>query len=437
MKKISYTIIFLNLVLFSYSQENLSLTDCFFIALKNNLNLKEEQFNAKISKTRVNAAKLKALPSINSSATNRYSWGRSIDPDSNSYIETQFSTVSGGIGSSFNLFSGFQNLNAIKQAKQDLMINKVNYAQVENDLKINIASKYTSILFLQEIVKSLKAEKESTTKQLEMIELKFKAGYLSESEVYKVKSQLANLDVTLITTENELDINFLDLKQLLNLDVTKTVTLNPLINEDFTILELEKEEEFVSKNVEIYPMYQISKLQLLKSKTDININRSALFPKISSNFNYNSFYTSSKELITFNNQINLNLNYSVGFSVSMPLFNQSQARSKIKESKLIYLQNKVKLDLEKMRVTKILYQSVKDAKSAKKKYEAAKLNFEFSSKSYEADILKFNYGKINFNDLIVTKNEYLNSQSNLIKSKYEFLFNNALINFYKGNDFTL
>ena len=214
-------------------------------------------------------------------------------------------------------------------------------------------------------------------------------------------------------------------------------TLNPLINEDFTILELEKEEEFVSKNVEIYPMYQISKLQLLKSKTDININRSALFPKISSNFNYNSFYTSSKELITFNNQINLNLNYSVGFSVSMPLFNQSQARSKIKESKLIYLQNKVKLDLEKMRVTKILYQSVKDAKSAKKKYEAAKLNFEFSSKSYEADILKFNYGKINFNDLIVTKNEYLNSQSNLIKSKYEFLFNNALINFYKGNDFTL
>ena len=121
----------------------------------------------------------------------------------------------------------------------------------------------------------------------------------------------------------------------------------------------------------------------------------------------------------------------------MPLFNRSQARSKIKESKLIYLQNKVKLDLEKMRVTKILYQSVKDAKSAKKKYEAAKLNFEFSSKSYEADILKFNYGKINFNDLIVTKNEYLNSQSNLIKSKYEFLFNNALINFYKGNDFTL
>ncbi|WP_395053089.1 TolC family protein [Flavobacterium sp.] len=437
MKKISYTIILLNLVLFSYSQENLSLTDCFFIALKNNLNLKEEQFNSKISKTRVNAAKLKALPSINSSATNRYSWGRSIDPDSNSYIETKFSTVSGGIGSSFNLFSGFQNLNSIKQAKQDLMINKANYEQVENDLKITIASKYTSILFLQEIVKSLKGEIESTTKQLEMIELKFKAGYLSESEVYKVKSQLANLDVTLITTENDLDLNFLDLKQLLNIEVSKKVTLNPLINEDFTILELEKEEEFVSKNIEIYPMYQIFKLQLLKSKTEINLNRSALFPRITTNFNYNSFYTSSKELITFNNQINLNLNYSVGFSVSMPLFNQSQNRSKIKESKLIYLQNKVKLDLEKMRVTKILYQSVNDAKSAKKKYEAAKLNFEFSSKSYEADVLKFNYGKINFNDLSITKNNFLSSQSNLIKSKYEFLFNNALINFYKGNDFTL
>jgi len=67
-----------------------------------------------------------------------------------------------------------------------------------------------------------------------------------------------------------------------------------------------------------------------------------------------------------------------------------------------------------------------------KKNEASSKAFEFSEKSYQADALKFELGKINTNELNVTKASYNYSQAQLIQSKYELLYNNALIKFYLG-----
>jgi outer membrane protein TolC len=72
-----------------------------------------------------------------------------------------------------------------------------------------------------------------------------------------------------------------------------------------------------------------------------------------------------------------------------------------------------------------------------KKNEASSKAFEFSQKSYDADALKFELGKIGINELNVTKASYNYSQAQLIQSKYELLYNNALIKFYLGEKFSL
>ena len=82
-------------------------------------------------------------------------------------------------------------------------------------------------------------------------------------------------------------------------------------------------------------------------------------------------------------------------------------------------------------------QAINDSKVAYKKYDASRSAFEFAQKSLDADQLKFQYGKISANEVNTTKNSFIASQSDFIKSKYELLFSQALIKFYQNNIFSL
>ena len=93
--------------------------------------------------------------------------------------------------------------------------------------------------------------------------------------------------------------------------------------------------------------------------------------------------------------------------------------------------------MEQNRLSKEVLKAITDTKTSIKKSESAAIAFEFSKKSYEADALKFELGKININELNITKMNFNNSQAELIQSKYELLYNNALIKFYLGEPFIL
>ena len=110
---------------------------------------------------------------------------------------------------------------------------------------------------------------------------------------------------------------------------------------------------------------------------------------------------------------------------------------KLKESKLLFNKTQIGKQIEKNKVSKVVLQAINDANVAYKKYDSSLSAFQFAEKSFVADQLKFQYGKISANELHITKNSFVSAQSDLIKSKYELLFSQALIQFYENNIFIL
>jgi outer membrane protein TolC len=104
---------------------------------------------------------------------------------------------------------------------------------------------------------------------------------------------------------------------------------------------------------------------------------------------------------------------------------------------MLYRKSKVTTELERNRLSKEVLLAVNDAKTAVKKNEASAIAMEFSQKSYDADMLKFEVGKIGISELNTTKINFNSVQAELIQSKYELLFKNALIKFYAGEPFSL
>ena len=418
------------------AQTNLTFEKCLEIAFKNNLNIKNAEISEEIANYQHKGTIAKLLPTVSGSFSNNYSWGRGIDPSTNTFVNQEFKSYSGGLNSGINLFSGFQNINSIKLAKQELESNKTTIQKIKNEIIIEIATKYTNIIYLKEIIKSNEQQITSTQKQLELNQSKFELGYIPESDIFKIKSQLANEQLTLINNINQLSINELDLKQLINLQYTSKITLEPIKDNLFSKLNIDKNDESsINKALEQNPAYQLTLINQKKSKINLALSRAVLYPSLNAGFGINSAYSNNNTFFNFNEQINNNLAYGLSFSLSIPIFNQLQNRFKVKENKLNYQKTLIDTDIEKNRLSKVVIQAINDANASYSKYESSLSALEFSQKSYEADFLKLELGKISTNEFINTKNIYINNQAELIRSKYELMFNQALVKFYLDNTF--
>ena len=418
------------------AQTNLTFEKCLEIAFKNNLNIKNAEISEEIANYQHKGTIAKLLPTVSGSFSNNYSWGRGIDPSTNTFVNQEFKSYSGGLNSGINLFSGFQNINSIKLAKQELESNKTTIQKIKNEIIIEIATKYTNIIYLKEIIKSNEQQITSTQKQLELNQSKFELGYIPESDIFKIKAQLANEQLTLTNNINQLSINELDLKQLINLPYTAKITLEPIKEKLFSKLNIDKNDEStINKALEQNPAYQLTLINQKKSKINLALSRAVLYPSLNASFGINSAYSNNNTFFNFNEQINNNLAYGLSFSLSIPIFNQLQNRFKVKENKLNYQKTLIDTDIEKNRLSKVVIQAINDANASYSKYESSLSALEFSQKSYEADFLKLELGKISTNEFINTKNIYINNQAELIRSKYELMFNQSLVKFYLENIF--
>lgn len=426
-----------------FGQDMLSFNECLDTALKNNLLMKSAMNDERIAVSQHTASYGNILPSVYAVAENRNSWGRDIDQNTNQFVNQNLKYYTGTVNAMFNLFSGFTVINTIKSTKQEVNISKVNIKKVENQITIDLAQKFITILYLQEIILANKEQIKSSEKQLELAVLKFNSGVIAESEVFKIKTQKAREELNLLTNENHLTDNFISLKQLMNLPLEKEIQLlKPNLDISKNALLDENQYSLTKKAVEINPLYSMSLLKEGKARTELSLARAPLYPVLTMRLLAGSNYTDNyidKDigLITNSDQIDNNFIQGLRFNLTIPIFSQLDNFAKIKTSKLNLKQSKFDTQMVQNTLSKEVLKAITDTKTSIKKNEASSVAYEFSQKSYDADLLKFELGKINITELNITKMFFNNSQADLIQSKYELMFNNALIKFYLGEAFSL
>jgi len=418
------------------AQDAMTFQACLDAAMANNLDLQTAYNEYENAAYQYKASYGKLLPTVAANAENKNTWGREIDPTTNLYVNEQLRTYNGAINANFNLFSGFEAINTIKLSKQEARISRTNIERIKNLVTIDLAEKFITILYLQEIVGANEIQIQSSAKQLELAELKFNSGVISESEVFKVRSQKATEELTLLTNQNHLTDNLISLKQLMNIPLDKEIVLlKPKLELNENVAFAENQFAIIDKAVAINPSYAMSLLREKAARAELSLARSSRYPTLGmrltlgDNMTYNDTY--------YKDQLDANLQKGLRFTLNIPIFNQFEDFAKIKSSKVRFRQSKLNTQIIKNQLSKEVLKAITDTKTSLKKNESSSIAFDFSSKSYEADALKFELGKININELNTTKMMYNKSQAELIQSKYELLFNNALIKFYLGGAFSL
>jgi outer membrane protein len=420
-----------------FSQEKLTFEQCLDKVYENNPTLKKARLGIEYAKSELLLNKGKLIPSLYGIVDNRNSYGREIDPLTNQYIDSNFKTYNGNIGSLYTIFAGFTAWKSIDAAKTEVDINRMNVQKVKNDLTIETAQKFITVLYLQETVIVNQEQIAESEKLLQLADLKFKSGAIAENELFKIKAQKANEELTLTTNTNQLELNLIDLKQLMNLPLEDKIELEKpsfFVPTEYSLDD--QQYEITEKAINMNPAYMISQFSEKKAKTNIGIARSLKMPTLNMRFLYGSNY-SDTDIRVFNDQIDANLNYNIRLTLTIPIFSQFSTLAKVRESKTLYKQSILDRQIQKTKVTKEVLQAINNTRTAKKRMESLEISKDFSTKSYEADMFKYQLGKININELNITKTNLIGTQVQYIKAKHELLFYNALIKFYIGEKFEL
>lgn len=447
-----------------------TLEDCVEHARENNLRIQQQRLGVDIARENLRQSQATRFPSLNAGASHSYNWGRTLDPVTNEFVTDRVQTNNFNVSSGLTLFSGFQIRNSIERDRYQLESTRLDVETMENDISLAVASAYLQILFSKELVEVTASQLEITRQQLERTEKLVDAGTLARGSLLNIEAQLASEEVQLVNAENQLRLAYLDLMQLLDLreDMdfaieVPDIDILPSETTDFSPLQL------YDTAVQIQPDVRSAEMQVMGAEKGYEIARGGRYPQLTLRGSMGTGYSEARleisdmietdpeqigqtasgeavfapsfdvetRVIPFWDQIDENLNRSIGLNLQIPIFNSFQVRTNISQSKISLENARLQRQIVRDELYKTIEQSHQDAHAALQRYKATEKNVEALEESFRYTEERFNVGMVNTLEYNDAKNRLAAAQSELLQAKYEYVFRVQILDFYIGNPLTL
>lgn len=419
------------------AQKRWSLEECIKYAWDNNLSIKQQEITVEQSENNVLQSKLRYLPSLNASLSHSMNWGRSVNMQDLQIIENKLSqSTSTSLSASVNLFEGLQKSNDLKSKKVVREISVQEVSRIKNQISIEISRAYLQILLSKEILQTAVQSLESVKQQAERTGKLVNAGSIAYSSLLEIEAQLATERVQVVNAQNQVNNSVLALKQLL--DLTRETDFDvESPNLDFMIDSFAGESvEQLFEQSKTLPQIKSADLNYKNSNLQLAIAKGASYPTISFSAGYGTYYSDSKE-DKFMDQFDDNRNPSIGFGLHIPVFNNWQSNTAIRNARL----GVRKAEIDVRNTEQVLYKEIQQANSDAlgyyEKYKASLQNVKAMEESFRYVQQKFDLGVLNATDYTVAKANLFKAQSDLYQAKYQYVFQLKILDFYKGIPITL
>jgi len=454
------------------ANQALTLEQCIDYALKNNISVKQTELNTEISKINLNQSEANLLPNLNGNASHSYNYGRTIDRFTNQFATQQVLSQNLSLSSDVTVFSGLQNINTIQEYKYSYLAGKQDIEKIKNDISLNIASQYLQILYNVEALSNAKNQMGIASAQVDRAKILVDNGAQARGTLLDLQSQLATEELNVTNAQNQLDISYLTLAQLMNMPSAEGLAIvKPTLDVANEAIATATPSQIYNTAITNLPEIKSADFKLKSADKGLKVAWGGLSPKLSFSAAYGTGYSgASKQLVgtptitgaaptgdytasgeavytptyianyettPFKDQYNNNVNKSIGFYLTVPIFNRFQVKSSIDKAKIQKLNAELTVESTKLTIQKNIQQAYADANAALKKYVASKKAQDAMQESFNYTEQKFNVGMINTTDYNTAKNKLIKAESDVLSAKYEYVFKTKVLDFYQGKPLKL
>ena len=476
MSRITLILLCLSFSFTGLAQEPWSLQKCIDQAFQNNIQIKQSELNLELSRVNKEQSFGSMLPNLNANASHGYNWGQTIDPFTNQFATERIRSNSIGVGTNLTIFNGFQLLNRYRQSNIDIQVQQANLERMQNDIALNVANSFLNVLFQQEFLKIAQANVQRTQQQVDRVQALVDAGAAPQGDLFDIQAQMAADNASAIASQNNLDLAYLALRQLILVPEAEAADFEikaPDVTDIQSMNVPGSVRLAVSNALNSFPEIKSAEAGVASAASNLSIAKGAMSPRLSASYSYGSGYSGARtvpvgelvpagtvpigfvegsgELVvaqdfafsggfetkSFEDQIKDNVNQSLFFSLSIPIFNGFSTKGNIERAEINQQNAEYQLELTKQQLTQTVESAYADALAAYNNYQAAVESASAAQTAMEYATVRYEEGATTIVEYTTARVRLDNANADLVRNKYDFIFRVKVVEFYMGQPLTL
>lgn len=446
-----------------------TLEACVQYALQNNIQIKQTGLESELATIARKDAIGSFLPTMNAFGT--HSWNIGLNQNITTGLlenqTTQF--TSAGLNVGVDIYNGMQNQNRLQRARLQKIAAQYQLSQMQDDIALNVANAYLQILFNKEALKVQQSQLKTNKEQMARAKELWEAGQIPKGDYLDRSATVSADEQRVIQAENTLLLSKLSLGQLLQLENYQDFDI---ADEDYPMeqspLLIQKVETIVEKAKETRFEIKIAENNVSLAEKDVKIAKGAFQPRITGFYAFNTRAAYFDRVVGFqqdpNNpfttigivegtnqnvvrpnllaitgnplsvweQFDLNKGQSFGVQLNIPILNGFSVRNNVARSKVAVKRSELALEQASLTLERNVYTAYADAKGALKAYESAITALEARKEAYFYASERYQVGLLNTYDLTQAQNLLTAAESEVLRTKYDYLFRTKILSLYFG-----
>lgn len=452
------------------ASNRLGLQQCIDIARQNNIQIRQGQLTLANSDLQLRQARLNLLPTTNFQANQGLNGGRSINPQSNGFVQQSIVSGSYQLNGSATLYNGMVLRNTIKQNELALQAGQQELAATNNNVSLTVAQNYLNVLTGTEQLAVAQRQADVTRAQLDRTQKLVNAGSAPEANLYELRATLASNELDIVNAQNTYDLAKVSLLQAMNVPINQEFEVEPINVPDpgLNPYEVSVQQLFDVASGSL-PEIKGADLRVKSAALGVQVAKGSLYPVLTLNGNLSSIYSSAANQqqrpngttrqqitgfftdangsqqpvystlpgadivnVTYFDQLGNNFNRSASLFLRVPIFQGNLSRNRITTAK-IQQQN---AELTAMNTRLTLRQQIETAytnmRAGANRYRATQAQVASLERAFQVAESRLNAGAINATDYSIAKTNLDRARASLVQAKYDYVFRTKILDFYQN-----
>ncbi len=434
-----------------------TLRECMEYAVGNSADMQVRKTQSDDERIARRDAVLQAFtPSVSADAYAYSNFGRTVDPETNTYISTTSFNNAYSVSAGITLFNGFNAVNNMKIARTAQSMGRSEEQQIIDRVCLATMEAYCNVVYYSNLAEILESQAETSAKTLELVMRQEELGQKGHADVVQAKADVADMDYRRIEAVNNMknalitlkDIMFWPMDEDLHIEISSWENIRihgefsgdseteTAVNES-----LSREIEAITETaLNCLPSIAVARGNMEAAFLKLRTARWQTAPSLNLYGGWStSYYTypGQKGYVPtpFWTQFGNNGGEYIQLTLSIPIFDRLSRHSEIARKKNEYRRAEIELHRKEREVEAEVRRAVQDRDGAWAAYLQADRRAMVQEEAHELNTRKLEQGLISQLEYRTSSEQYLSAMAERLNAALKYDIKRRVVEYYGGTGY--
>lgn len=416
----------------------LTLRECMEYAVSNSTQVRIQQSKNDDARLDRRDAILEAFtPSAEGNSYGYYRWGRSIDPETNTYLTTTSFNQGFSVSAGFTIFNGFSAINNLKIARTSMSMG-ISQEQQERD-KVCLATieAYFNVIYYTKLAEILTEQVENARNAVRLAERQEELGSKGYADVVQMKADLADREYELTTATNNRDNAMITLEDVMYWPADEKLTIDPELSSIQTGASSPAADDIIANAVRSMPSVLIAKGSMDNALRSLNTAKWQFLPTLGLYGGWStSYYTypgqTGYKATPYWDQFKNNGGEYVQLSLNIPIYDRLQKHTALAKKRNAYQRASLEYDKSLRDVESEVRRAIQDRDGAESALLQAERRADVYDEAFKLNARKFEQGLISSIEYNTASSNYLKAKAERLNAELQYQLKRRVVEYYNG-----